>query len=125
VALNYLLFKEVLMPRPVHSDKIDYEAGQASSEDGIYLDDLADGAALEVETKHHCYKIVKTAHTRARISGHPRYCPEPVTVEIEGSAGGGTTLKPRFIGRGMHLVFEHPTFHTVTTSRIADVHRIG
>jgi hypothetical protein len=113
------------MSQPVHSDQFDHEAGQVSSGDGVYLDDLADGAALEVETKHHRYKIVKTAHTRAHISGHPRYCPEPVTVEIEGSAGGGTTLKPGFIGRGMRLIFEHPTYHTVTTSRIADIHRIG
>lgn len=94
-------------------------------EDGVYLHDLADGAALEVETKHRRYKIVKTSHTRARISGHPIYCPEPVTVEIEGSADGGATLKPGFIGRGMHLIFEHPTYHRVKTSRITDIQRVA
>jgi len=113
------------MPHPVWSDEIDHEAGQPGNEDGVYLDDLADGAGLEVKTKHHRYKIVKSARTQARISGHPRYCPEPVTVEIEGSADRGPTLKPGFIGRGMHLVFEHPTYHMVTTSRIMDIHRIG
>lgn len=113
------------MPQPVYTDKIDDQAVQPGSEDGVYLDDLADGAALAVQTKHHHYKIVKSARTRARISGHPRYCPEPVIVEIEGSAGGGAALKPGFIGRGMHLIFKHPTYHTVITSRITDIHKIG
>jgi len=96
-----------------------------SIEDGVYLADLADGAELEVETKNHHYRIVKSADTHARISGHPKICPEPVTVEIEGSSGGGLVgLKPGFIGRGMHLTFAHPTYHLVTTSRILEIHRI-
>jgi len=32
---------------------------------------------------------------------------------------------PGFIGRGMHLIFEHPVYHTITTSRILEIHRIG
>jgi hypothetical protein len=96
-----------------------------SIEDGVYLDDLADGAELEVETKNHHYKIVKSTRTRAHISGHPIICPEPVAVEIEGSSRGGLVgLKPGFIGRGMHLTFAHPTYHIVTTSRILQIHRI-
>src|SRR5271169_5043057 len=95
------------------------------SEDGIYLDDLADGAEIELQTKHHHYKLVKSAHTQARISGHPKICPEPVTVEIEGSSRSGLAgFKPGFIGRGMHLTFEHPTYRTVITSRILEIHRI-
>ena len=113
------------MPLSVRDDETTHEAGQPGSDDGVYLEDLPDGATLEVETRHHRYTIVKGAYAQARISGHPMYCPEPVTVEIEGSAGKGPALKPGFIGRGMHLVFEHPTYHTLTTSRITEVHRIG
>lgn len=113
------------MPQPNASDEIGQETMHPGIEDGVYLDDLADGAVLELQTNHHRYKIVKGAHTQARISGHPKFCPEPVTVEIEGSISGGQMLKPGFIGRGMHLTFEHPTYHTVTTSRILDIHRIG
>ena len=113
------------MVHGVQCDEISYETGQSRTTDGVYLYDLPDGASLEVETKHRCYKIVKLAHTRARISGHPTYCPEPVTVEIEGSAAEGSALKQGFIGRGMHLMFEHPTYHTLTTSRILDIRRIG
>jgi hypothetical protein len=101
------------------------ENEMARTEDGVYLDELADGAELELETKNHHYKIVKSARAQARISGHPQICPEPVTVEIEGSSRAGLVgFKPGFIGRGMHLTFEHPTYHTVTTSRILEIHRL-
>src|SRR5215472_4665439 len=96
-----------------------------SIEEGVYLEDLADGAELEVETRNHQYKIVKSARTQARISGHPQICPEPVTVEIEGSSRTGLAgLRPGFIGRGMHLTFEHPMYHTITTSRILRIQRV-
>jgi hypothetical protein len=98
------------------------QGSQDQNEDGVYLAELADGAVIEVETKNHHYTLVKSAPGQARISGHPKLCPEPVTVEIDGSAGGGIGLKPGFIGRGMHLIFEHPTYHTVTISRILGIH---
>jgi len=34
---------------------------------------------------------------------------------------GGSTIRERYIGRGMHLEFGHPDFWRVTTSRIFDV----
>jgi hypothetical protein len=106
------------------SDETNQKNVVPSIEDGIYLDDLADGAEIELQTKHHHYKLVKSAHTQARISGHPKICPEPVTVEIEGSSRGGFVgFKPGFIGRGMHLTFAHPTYNMVTTSRILEIHR--
>lgn len=42
-------------------------------------------------------------------------------VRIAGSIWGGSMLKLRFIGRGMRLEFCHPTYHTITTSRIVDI----
>lgn len=117
------------MPYPNPSDEVDPvtspQESQPGSGDGVYLDDLAEGAVLELETKHHRYKIVKSSHAQASISGHPKFCPEPVTVEIDGSGGAGCVLKPGYIGRGMHLIFEHPEYRTVTTSRIVEIHRIG
>ncbi|HUI42591.1 MAG TPA: hypothetical protein VL523_11535 [Terriglobia bacterium] len=113
----------MLQSSPAH--QIGTEVQDPESADGVYLNDLEDGAVIELETKNHRYTIVKNAATQARISGHPRLCPEPVTVEIGGSAGAGSELRPGFIGRGLHLIFEHPTYHTVTTSRILDIHKIG
>ena len=114
------------MPHPSPGDEAGPSKSQSEGEQGgVYLDDLADGTVLELETKHHRYKIVKSAHAQACISGHPKFCPEPVTVEIDGSGGGGCALKPGYIGRGMHLIFEHPVYHTVITSPILDIHTVA
>jgi len=90
---------------------------------GVYFEELPDGAILEVETKHHRYVLVKTANGRALVSGHPVLCPGPVSVEIEGSVSAGTAVKIGFIGPGMHLKFQHPTFRSITTSRILNIRR--
>lgn len=113
------------MSHPNPSEGNDREGGQPRGGDGVDLDDLADGSVLEVETRHHRYTIVKTAQTQVRISGHPKFCPEPVTVEIDRYAAKRLSLKPGYISRGMHLIFEHPVYHTVTTSRILDIHRVA
>ena len=38
---------------------------------------------------------------------------------LHGKTSGA--LKLRYIGRGMHLEFCHPTYHTITTSRVVDI----
>jgi hypothetical protein len=109
---------------PKEADSSGQEAGSA---EGLYLDDLARGAVVEIVTQHHHYRLVNRGDRHVRISGHPTFCPEPVEVEIEGSFRTGPPLKsdPGFIGRGMHLTFKHPIFDVVTTSRILEVHRLG
>ncbi len=106
---------------------IDQPAEQPESNEGLYLNDLADGTVLDIETQHHHYTLVNRRDTHVRIWGHPMYCPEPVEVEIEGSFGGKPPIKPNpgFIGRGMNLVFKHPLFYEVTTSRILNIHTLG
>jgi len=118
-------------PALVPSSNVDHKAGQetvpSASDGGVYFDNLADGAVLELETKHHRYTLVKRASGEALISGHPVICPEPVLVKIEGSARcSDPTLKAGFIGCGMQLIFEHPTYHTaVFTSRILSFRQIA
>ena len=111
------------MPGPYPSAEVSREAPSAN--DGVYLDDLQEGAVVELETKHHHYRIEKCDHAKALISGHPRFCPEPITVQIEGSSRDDLLPNPGFIGRGMHLIFEHPVFHTVSTSRIREIHVVS
>ncbi len=112
------------MPHLNHA--IDFSPGRLGSEEGFYLGDLAEGAVVEFETQHHHYRLIKSAETHARLSGHPKFCPEPVDVEIEGSFGGGPPSMPHpgFIGRGMRLLFKHPIFDEVTTSRIREIHKL-
>jgi hypothetical protein len=112
------------MPHPNFSDEVNGNIVQSEIEDGVYLDVLSEGAVLEVETQHHWYTIVIRGGGRDLISGHPKYCPDPVPVRIAGSTWGGSMLKVRFIGRGMRLEFRHPVFRTIITSRIVDIHAL-
>jgi hypothetical protein len=117
----------LFMLHPNLNQDLGFPADQNGNSEGFYLDDLASGAVVEIETQHHHYRIVKRADTHVRISGHPTFCPEPVEVEIEGSFGNRPPLMPNpgFIGRGMYLVFKHPLFDEVTTSRIREIHKLG
>ena len=101
-----------------------FPAQRSGSENGFYLDDLADGAVVEIETQHSQYRL----GLKERLAGHPTFCPEPVEVEVEGSIASGPTLTPTpgFIGRGMYMVFKHPRFdRAITTSRIREIHMRG
>jgi len=104
----------------------DYPTRQPEKDEGVYVDELAAGAVLELETQHHHYTLVKRDGSQVLISGHPRFCPQPVAVQIEGSFTGppGSLPAPGFIGRGMFLMFNHPVHHSVTTSRIREIHRL-
>jgi hypothetical protein len=109
------------MPHPNFSDEVNRNIAQSEIEGGVYLDELCEGAVLEVETEHHWYTIVGGGRGGELISGHPQYCPDPVPVRIKGSTWGGSMLKVRYIGRGMCLEFGHPVFQTILTSRIVDI----
>ena len=111
----------LFLPHRNLSDEVNGNIVQSEIEGGVYLDDLPAGASLEVETQNRSYRLVHCGHGEAMICGHPKFCPSPVRVKIHGSNWGGSMLKVRFIGRGMHLEFRHPEFRTIMTSRIVDV----
>src|SRR5262249_32611870 len=91
-------------------------------EGGVYLSDLAEGDTLEIETQNRRYTLVHRGANEALIHGHPKFCPEPVPVRIQGSTWGGSMLKLAFIGRSMHLEFKHPEYPgPITTSRIVEI----
>jgi len=115
----------LFMPHPCFSDEVNRNIAQSEIEGGVHLDELSEGAVLNVETQHHWYTIVNRSGGEALSSGHPNYCPEPVPVRIAGSTWGGSMLKLRFIGRGIHLEFCHPTYHTIATSRVVDIRISG
>jgi hypothetical protein len=113
---------QLYSPSPYFSDSINRNIIQSEIEGGVYLPDLPPGAAVEIETMNHTYSLVHCGESSAIISGHPRFCPEPVKVSIQGSTWGGSLVKLGFIGRSMHLEFQHPDFQgPITTSRIVDV----
>ncbi len=111
----------LFMPHPNLSDEVNRSIVQSEMEGGVYLDNLVEGTALQVETQHRFYTIVNCGRGKALISGHPEFCPAPILVRIEGSTWGGSMLKTRFIGHGMYLEFRHPVHRTITTSRIVEI----
>ena len=111
----------LFMPHPNFSDEVNRNIVQSEIEGGVYLDHLREGTVLEVQTQNRWYTIVIRSRGKELISGHPKYCPDPVPVRIAGSTWGGSMLKARFIGRGMRVEFRHPTFRRIITSRIVDI----
>jgi hypothetical protein len=107
---------------PNLSDEVNRNIVQSEIEGGVFLNDLPSATALEIQTQHHCYLVVILSDNNAFISGHPQYCPEPILVAIAGSTWGGSMLKRRFVGRGMHLEFCHPEYQTpIVTSPIQEI----
>ncbi len=109
------------VPHPNLSDEVNHNIVQSEVEGGVYLHDLSPGAVLAIQTQNRSYTLVSLGQESALISGHPEFCPEPVEVQVQGSTWGGSMLKTRFVGRGMHLEFIHPVFRTVITSQILDI----
>jgi hypothetical protein len=110
------------IPHPNLSDEVNSNIIHSEIEGGVSLGDLPPSTVLEIQTQHHRYTAVFLGESQALISGHPEYCPEPVLVAIAGSTWGGSMLKLRYIGRGMHLEFCHPEYRTpIVTSRIQEV----
>ncbi|MFZ0314366.1 MAG: hypothetical protein WAL85_16795 [Candidatus Korobacteraceae bacterium] len=107
---------------PNLSDEVNGNIAQSEIEGGVSLNDLPPATVLEIQTQHHCYLVVLLSDNKALISGHPEYCPEPTQVAIAGSTWGGSMLKRRFVGRGMHLEFCHPQYPTpIITSPIQEI----
>ena len=112
----------MFMPHPNLSDEVNGNIVRSEIEGGVSLGDLPPSTVLEIQTQHHRYTAVFLGESQALISGHPDFCPEPVLVAIAGSTWGGSMLKLRYIGRGMHLEFCHPEYRTpIITSRIQEV----
>jgi hypothetical protein len=114
------------IPHQNLSEEMNGSIDGSEIEGGVHLADLPEGACLEVETENRVYLIVKTGGGAVSISGHPRYCPDPVEVQLGGSSWGGANwgqsrLKSPYISRGMRLEFWHPAHDLVTTSRIRGI----
>ncbi len=114
-------FPQMFQPHPNLADRVNGNIVQSEVEGGVHLGSLPPGTVLRVETQNHEYTILYQGWDQALISGHPVFCPKPIPVTIHGSTWGGSMLKSRYIGRGMHLEFAHPDFQPIRTSRILDV----
>lgn len=112
---------QLFVPNDHLDDTVNRRIVQSEIEGGVHLHDVQPGTVLEVMTQNRAYTIEYQGLGQALISGHPVFCPEPVLVSIHGSTWGGSMLKERYIGRGMHLEFGRPQLQPITTSLIVDV----
>lgn len=115
------LTPDLFIPHPNLDDAINRNICQSEIEGGVFLDKLEVGAILEVETRNRRYCVEKRGDNQILIHGHPKFCPDPVVVELRGSTWGGSMIKVGFIGREMRLEFRHPSFGVILTSRIEDI----
>src|ERR1700730_5250773 len=112
----------MFVPHASLSDEVNRNIVQSEIEGGVFLEGLPPDTVLHIRTQHHFYTALLLGEGSALISGHPRYCPQPVQVIIAGSTWGGSMLKVRFIGRGMHLEFHHPEYSSpIVTSQIQEI----
>ena len=89
-----------------------------------YVDfaNLPSGVRVDVETKNRHYLIECLGGSAIRISGHPEYCPAPVSGQLQGSSDKTGVLEPGLIGRGKYLRFLLDDHRHVTTSRVLSLH---
>jgi hypothetical protein len=106
---------------PNLSNEINANIALSELDGGAYLDKLAIGKLLHVVTQNRIYTIEHRADG-FWISGHPQYCPEPTLAYIAGSTWGGSMLKMKFVGIGMHLEFRPVNFeYVITTTKILGI----
>jgi len=109
-------------PHPNLSNEVNRNIVQSEIEGGVRLEDLQPGSTLQVTTHNTRYQLIVLIGNMVLITGHPRYCPTPVLVRVHGSTWGGSMLKVRFIGRGMHMEFVHPEYQIpIVTSPIQEI----
>jgi hypothetical protein len=115
---------DLFRPHPNLDDSVNRNVVRSEVDGGVDLRILAAGVELELETENRFYTLIYCGYERAWICGHPQFCPQPVLVRIHGSTWGGSMIRTAFIGRGMHLEFDHPRFRTILTSRIVEIKQV-
>lgn len=112
-------------PHPNWSDQVNRNIIRSEIDGGVHLHDLPRGTLLEIKTMDWTCRLEYAGEYEGWVSGHPKFCPEPVRVYITGSTWGGSMLKQYFIGRGMHLEFLHPVHQRILTSQIIEIRELA
>lgn len=102
---------------------VGHNLGDASNDDsgGVFLSGLQSGRVVRVETANRTYQIRNLGDGEAEISGHPRYCPEPVKVRLHGTHWLDSKIPECYLAPGMRLQFTDPKRVSVMTSPIQTV----
>ena len=82
---------------------------------------LVPGSLIDVETQSRHYSIEYLGGNSIRVSGHPEFCPTPVTGSLQGSLDRDGTLELGFIACGMRMIILLDDAQPITTSRVLHV----
>jgi hypothetical protein len=80
---------------------------------------------VDVETKNRRYQIECLGGSAIRISGHPDYCPTPMSAELQGSSDQSGIVGPGMIERGRYLRFMMEDSLPITTSRVRGIYVVN
>lgn len=110
------------IPMDVHviadARTLDGFAFQLDDADGVDVRELAAGSVLSVRTRNSCYRlvIVEPKRQRVLVSGG-NWFPETTELHLVGATGGGSMVKPGWIGVGLRLELRHEN-RPITTSPV-------
>jgi hypothetical protein len=93
-----------------------------TSAESVDCRSLPPGAVVDVETKNRRYQIECLGGNAIRISGHPDYCPTPMTAELQGSSDQKGIVGAGIIERGRYLRFLVENILPITTSRVRGIY---
>src|SRR5690606_16564851 len=94
---------------------------QGASGAGIVLTETTVGTAIEARTANNVYRLTHAQQGHIEISGHPKYCPVPVSVAMGGARWlDHSTVRP-FLAPGMSIQFVDRKGRSVLTSMIQSV----
>ena len=89
-----------------------------TSTEAVDCTNLAGGSWIDVETKSRHYRIECLGGNAIRISGHPEYCPQPVTARLHGAVDRQGALEFGMISRGLSFRFLLNERQPITTTRV-------
>ena len=113
------------MPADVHligtGRTLDGFASLLGDADGVDIRDLSPGTTVIVRTRHSCYRLVMVEpETRRVLVSGGEWFPVPTEAQLVGATGGGSMLKPGWIGVGLKVELRQ-TNQRITTSLVGAV----
>jgi hypothetical protein len=85
---------------------------------------LPTGSAMEVHTNNNVYVVVRDMAGGVLVSGHPEYCPQPVSAQSIGSVLGDGSLSANQLATGARMTFVL-NGRRINTSRIVEIRPYG
>jgi len=84
---------------------------------------LEPGSVVDVETRSRHYRIECLGGSAVRISGHPQFCPSPVSADLRGSLNHEGGIDAGLIECGCRMLFVVEDRLPITTSKVLHVHQ--